>query len=279
MADAGYLTIGKVVRRLQEQYPDLSISKVRYLEDEGLLTPSRTPGGYRLYSSRDIQRLETILYLQKTKFLPLSVIKDELDGRTTQEESTPEEMFGASRERASRISPELADEMHPIDRIPELLGVSLAIVRKMADCGLIRLVRSPAGRDLVRGQDLELIVTCAELTHFGIEPKNLRQYVAAANRETPMFEQALASISRHQGESEGERALRREMTLDRDARAHRIRQAVPHQKRATRRRALTLAFHSPPNGEQGLVRPQFVAAQHSNQGAPHGRRQRDTIPV
>ena len=126
MADAGYLTIGKVVRRLQEQYPDLSISKVRYLEDEGLLTPSRTPGGYRLYSSRDIQRLETILYLQKTKFLPLSVIKDELDGRTTQEESTPEEMFGASRERASRISPELADEMHPIDRIPELLGVSLA---------------------------------------------------------------------------------------------------------------------------------------------------------
>lgn len=215
MADAGYLTIGKVVRRLQEQYPDLSISKVRYLEDEGLLTPSRTPGGYRLYSSRDIQRLETILYLQKTKFLPLSVIKDELDGRTTQEESTPEEMFGASRERASRISPELADEMHPIDRIPELLGVSLAIVRKMADCGLIRLVRSPAGRDLVRGQDLELIATCAELTHFGIEPKNLRQYVAAANRETPMFEQALASISRHQGESEGERALRREMTLDR----------------------------------------------------------------
>ena len=202
MADAGYLTIGKVVRRLQEQYPDLSISKVRYLEDEGLLTPSRTPGGYRLYSSRDIQRLETILYLQKTKFLPLSVIKDELDGRTTQEESTPEEMFGTSRERASRIS-------------PELLGVSLAIVRKMADCGLIRLVRSPAGRDLVRGQDLELIVTCAELTHFGIEPKNLRQYVAAANRETPMFEQALASISRHQGESEGERALRREMTLDR----------------------------------------------------------------
>ena len=85
MADAGYLTIGKVVRRLQEQYPDLSISKVRYLEDEGLLTPSRTPGGYRLYSSRDIQRLETILYLQKTKFLPLSVIKDELEVLATHE--------------------------------------------------------------------------------------------------------------------------------------------------------------------------------------------------
>lgn len=214
MADAGYLTIGKVVRRLQDQYPDLSISKVRYLEDEGLLNPSRTPGGYRLYSSRDIQRLETILYLQKSKFLPLSVIKDELDGKP-QSEPAHEQQLQAEREHVSRISPELTGEMHPIDRIPEAIGVSMGVVRKMADCGLIRLVRSPAGRDLVRGQDLELIATCAELTHFGIEPKNLRQYVAAANREIPMFEQALASISRHQGESEGERALRREMMLDR----------------------------------------------------------------
>lgn len=214
MADAGYLTIGKVVRRLQDQYPDLSISKVRYLEDEGLLNPSRTPGGYRLYSSRDIQRLETILYLQKAKFLPLSVIKDELDGKP-QPEPAHEQQLQAEREQISRISPELTGEMHPIDRIPEVIGVSMGVVRKMADCGLIRLVRSPAGRDLVRGQDLELIATCAELTHFGIEPKNLRQYVAAANREIPMFEQALASISRHQGESEGERALRREMMLDR----------------------------------------------------------------
>ena len=214
MADAGYLTIGKVVRRLQDQYPDLSISKVRYLEDEGLLNPSRTPGGYRLYSSRDIQRLETILYLQKTKFLPLSVIKDELDGKP-HTEPVHEQQLQAEREPVSRISPELTAEMQPIDRIPEAIGVSMGVVRKMADCGLIRLVRSPAGRDLVRGQDLELIATCAELTHFGIEPKNLRQYVAAANREIPMFEQALASISRHQGESEGERALRREMMLDR----------------------------------------------------------------
>ena len=81
MPDAGYLTIGKVVKRLQSQYPDLSISKVRYLEDEGLLTPSRTPSGYRLYSQSDIRRLETILYLQKSRFMPLQVIKDQLEGK------------------------------------------------------------------------------------------------------------------------------------------------------------------------------------------------------
>ena len=90
MPSTGYLTIGKVVKRLQPQYPDLSVSKVRYLEDEGLLNPSRTPGGYRLYSQRDIKRLEAILYLQKSRFLPLSVIKEELDRAESGHASTQE---------------------------------------------------------------------------------------------------------------------------------------------------------------------------------------------
>ncbi len=218
MADAGYLTIGKVVSKLQESYPDLSVSKVRYLEDEGLLTPSRTPGGYRLYSARDIQRLETILYLQKSRFLPLSVIKDELDGK---KDAPMDEAGEAVQPQEEPVDPTLAvdaeaeREMHPIDRIPEVAGVPISLVRKLADCGIIRLVKSPAGRDLVRGSDLRLIRACNELARFGIEPKNLRQYVAAANREIPMFEQALASLSRHQGESADERRLRREVALNR----------------------------------------------------------------
>ena len=218
MADAGYLTIGKVVSKLQESYPDLSVSKVRYLEDEGLLTPSRTPGGYRLYSARDIQRLETILYLQKSRFLPLSVIKDELDGK---KDAPVDETGEGVQPQEDAVDPTLAvdaeaeGEMHPIDRIPEVAGVPISLVRKLADCGIIRLVKSPAGRDLVRGSDLRLIRACNELARFGIEPKNLRQYVSAANREIPMFEQALASLSRHQGESADERRLRREVALNR----------------------------------------------------------------
>ena len=105
--------------------------------------------------------------------------------------------------------------MHPIDRIPEVAGVPISLVRKLADCSIIKLVKSPAGRDLVRGSDLRLIRACNELARFGIEPKNLRQYLAAANREIPMFEQALASLSRHQGETPDERRLRREVALDR----------------------------------------------------------------
>src|SRR3954463_11337118 len=72
------LTIGAVCRRLQDEFPDISISKIRYLEDQGLLTPRRTRGGYRLFTEDDVDRLETILRLQRDEFLPLRVIRQEL---------------------------------------------------------------------------------------------------------------------------------------------------------------------------------------------------------
>ena len=72
------LTIGAVCKGLQQEFPDISISKIRYLEDQKLLTPRRTPGGYRLYSSTDVSRLRTILRLQRDEFLPLRVIRQEL---------------------------------------------------------------------------------------------------------------------------------------------------------------------------------------------------------
>src|SRR6201996_9840538 len=72
------LRIGEVVRRLSAEFSDISISKIRYLEDEGLLTPRRTQGGYRLFSPEDVERLETILRLQRDEFLPLRVVRQEL---------------------------------------------------------------------------------------------------------------------------------------------------------------------------------------------------------
>ncbi|MBQ9004949.1 MAG: MerR family transcriptional regulator [Atopobiaceae bacterium] len=195
MADAGYLTIGKVVKRMQERYPDLSVSKVRFLEDEGLLAPSRTPGGSRLYSQNDIKRLEKILYLQKHRFMPLSVIKEELDREENTGSST------VSSAAAVAFANETDDEetigkLHPIDRIPDLLGVSITFVKQLAEAGIISLQRSPHGRDLVDGKDFALIRTCDGLRHFGIGAKNLRQYVTAANRESAMFEQALMVYAR-----------------------------------------------------------------------------------
>ena len=197
MADAGYLTIGKVVKRLQQQYPDLSVSKVRYLQDEGLLNPSRTPSGYRLYSQRDVRRLETILYLQKNRFLPLSVIKEELE-RADSGQPSPE-LGGAEPIALPADDEEVAGKLHPIDRMPELTGATASFVRQLSEAGVITLTRSPHGRDLVDGRDFPLIRVCDELRHFGIGPKNLRQYVIAANRESAMFEQALVVYARKGG--------------------------------------------------------------------------------
>lgn len=198
MADAGYLTIGKVVKRLQQQYPDLSVSKVRYLQDEGLLNPSRTPSGYRLYSQRDVRRLETILYLQKNRFLPLSVIKEELERADSGQQPSPE--LGGTDPIALPVDDEeVAGKLHPIDRMPELTGATASFVRQLSEAGVITLTRSPHGRDLVDGRDFPLIRVCDELRHFGIGPKNLRQYVIAANRESAMFEQALVVYARKGG--------------------------------------------------------------------------------
>lgn len=196
MPDAGYLTIGKVVKRLQQSYPDLTVSKVRYLQDEGLIHPSRTPSGYRLFSQGDIRRLETILYLQKKRFLPLSVIKEELE-RGDAGESEAAGVAGAIALPAD--DEEVRDKLHPIDRVPELLGVTVSFVRELSEAGVISLTRSPHGRDLVDGRDFGLIRIADELRHFGISPRNLRQYVIAANRESAMFEQALVVYTKKAG--------------------------------------------------------------------------------
>ena len=74
------IRIGEVVRQLRDEFPDISISKIRFLEDEGLISPQRTQGGYRLFDEQDVERLVTILRLQRDEFLPLRVIRDELDG-------------------------------------------------------------------------------------------------------------------------------------------------------------------------------------------------------
>ena len=228
MADSGFLTIGKVVKKLQTLYPDLSVSKVRYLQDEGLLTPTRTAGGYRLYSQKDVKRLETILYLQKSRFMPLSVIKEELDRQDKNPEAEQQvqadeasvsdaqaapEAQSSSRQTQSQLDgkqvsqailgathadaivvpvddPEVVQKYHAIDRIPEIVGCS---------AGVITLKRSPHGRDLVDGKDLTLIRLCSELRHFGFEPKNLRQYVMAANRESSMFAKSLVVYAKKGG--------------------------------------------------------------------------------
>ncbi|MDM8273939.1 transcriptional regulator FtsR [Enorma phocaeensis] len=193
MAERNFFSIGQVVNLLRGSYPDLSNSKIRFLEDEGLITPHRTPKGYRQYSKEDIDRLEVILHLQKTRYMPLNVIKQRLDSVT--DLSTLQYEVGLLSDVPIKEQPkETKQKLHPIEDIPDLLGVSISFVRSLAENDLVRIVKSPKNRELIDGRDFEIIRYCSELSRFHIEPRNLRQYVLAANRESTMFEQVLIGM-------------------------------------------------------------------------------------
>ncbi len=193
MAERSYLSIGQVVNYLRGSYPDLSNSKIRFLEDEGLITPHRTPKGYRQYSKEDVDRLEVILHLQKTRYMPLSAIKQRLDSAT--DLSTLAYEVGLLSDVPLKTEPkETKQKLHPIENIPDLLGVNISFVRQLADNDLIRIIKSPKNRELIDGRDFDIIRSCAELARFHIEPRNLRQYVISANRESAMFEQVLIGM-------------------------------------------------------------------------------------
>lgn len=193
MAERSYLSIGQVVNFLRSAYPDLSNSKIRFLEDEGLITPHRTPKGYRQYSKEDVDRLEVILHLQKTRYMPLNVIKQKLDNAT--DLSTLAFEVGLLSDLPVKSEPiETQQKLHPIEDVPGQLGVEISFLRALADNDLIRIIRSPQNRELIDGRDFEIIRLCSELNRFHIEPRNLRQYVSAANRESAMFEQVLIGM-------------------------------------------------------------------------------------
>src|SRR5437764_8819841 len=120
------LTIGAVTRRLKDDFPDITISKIRYLEDQGLLAPRRTQGGYRLFSEEDVERLETILRLQRDEFLPLRVIRQEL--------AAPGGVKPGKKRRAALSAAE--DELD-LDQLCERAGVTAAFARELVDFGLL----------------------------------------------------------------------------------------------------------------------------------------------
>jgi DNA-binding transcriptional MerR regulator len=161
-------TIGSVCRRLQSEFPDISISKIRYLEDQGLLSPKRTRGGYRLFSEEDVQRLETILRLQRDEFLPLRVIRQEL--------AAP-----ASAERRRRRADLTAEEPRvAVEELCEKAGISLQQARELTDYGLLEAPLTEA--------DADVAAVCARLVSAGADPRHLRKFATAAGNQADLLE-------------------------------------------------------------------------------------------
>ncbi len=178
------LTIGAVCRRLKGDFPDISISKIRYLEDQGLLTPRRTRGGYRLFGEEDVERLETILRLQRDEFLPLRVIRQEL--------ASP-----AQRERKRRRPTGLGEHEEEIDlgELCERAGVSGQLAKELDEYGLIE-GRNEGGERLYSLGDADVAAACAKLAQFGVAPRHLRTFRTSANREAGLIEALVAPALR-----------------------------------------------------------------------------------
>jgi DNA-binding transcriptional MerR regulator len=179
-------TIGEVCRQLQEEFPDISISKIRYLEDQGLLSPKRTRGGYRLFADDDLERLATILRLQRDEFLPLRVIREELD------------MPGA--ERARRRSNGIREQEEEIDlaELCDRAAVTQEFVRELEEYGLLT-PRVEGGEKLFRDSEADIATTCARIARYGIDARHLRAFRTAAGRQSALLEQLVAPAlrSRH----------------------------------------------------------------------------------
>jgi DNA-binding transcriptional MerR regulator len=195
-------TIGAVCKILGQEFEDISISKIRYLEDQKLLSPRRTSGGYRLYSQADVERLRTILRLQRDEFLPLRVIRQELASGKVDEstKSTP----GALRRVASVGAP----RSHlAIEQLVEETGATPALVEELEEYGIISSDTTEDGQTVFEETDREIVRAAAELARFGVAGRNLRVFRSSADREAALLEQVLGPALRSRNPARRKEAL------------------------------------------------------------------------
>ncbi len=214
MTDRAYLSIGEVLALLRPEFSDLTISKIRFLESQGLLDPERTPSGYRKFYEPDVERLRWILRQQREQYLPLKVIKGRLGGeegdnpadvsataspvgaRSVAAEASP--VMSAPRPAPPVPSP-VADMVNPLQVIHT--GVSMTLEELSTACGLTLVdlgelqryglvVGRPVGGTVYFDEEALIVANLAAgFMRFGVEARHLRMYKTAAEREAGFFEQ------------------------------------------------------------------------------------------
>jgi DNA-binding transcriptional MerR regulator len=188
------LTIGAVCKQLEREFPDISISKIRYLEDQKLLSPRRTPGGYRLYGAADVHRLRTILRLQRDEFLPLRVIRQELAAGTAENEVAQQAPEPRQVRRAT-VAVRGPGSLYRLEEVLDETGADQSLVKELEDFGVIRGEKQD-GETLYDDTEREIIRATNELKRFGVGGRNLRVFRSSADREAALLEQILAPALR-----------------------------------------------------------------------------------
>ncbi|MEA2461436.1 MAG: hypothetical protein QOH90_1613 [Actinomycetota bacterium] len=186
-----YLSIGEVLDAVRSDFPDVSISKIRFLETEGLITPERTPSGYRKFYDEDVTRLRHVLSLQKEQFLPLKVIKERLrngGGGLPKATSTSSSITAPSEEPI----PDLTGAQFTRAELQKAADLTDGQIANLEDFGL--LVSSEGGT--FDENDLLLAKAFGGFFSYGAEARHLKMYKQFADRESAFFEQIVAPVAR-----------------------------------------------------------------------------------
>lgn len=248
MTERDHLSIGEVLNLLQEEFPDVTVSKIRFLESRGLISPERTPSGYRKFYDSDVERLRWILTQQKVHFLPLRVIRERLDQEAfdfdDEYEDEADDDDGEEGERPRRPdlrAVESAPAQHrkglfarrertvalPVADLASQSGLTLTDVRELERLGLLQ--STSFGDETVYDDDA-LAVAClaARFKAHGVEGRHLRMYKVAAEREAGLYEQLLVPLLKRSeaGRAEAVERLEELAGLGEQIRAAMLRQVL-----------------------------------------------------
>ncbi|MFD9006848.1 MerR family transcriptional regulator [Streptomyces sp. NPDC059582] len=193
-ADSGLMSIGTVLNVLREEFPEVTISKIRFLESEGLIEPQRTPSGYRKFSAQDVERLGHVLRMQRDHYLPLKVIREHLEAM---ERGEAVRLPAVGRQRDGEAVPEVP-EAFGAARIgrAELLAAAEIGEQELEEWQSYGLI-TPLEGGVYDAEAVTVATLVTELGRFGIEPRHLRVMKAAADREAGLVDQVVAPLKRH----------------------------------------------------------------------------------
>lgn len=186
-----YLGIGEVLVELRDEFPDISVSKIRFLESEGLITPARSPSGYRRFASDDVERLRFILTAQRDQYLPLRVIRERL--------ARKEQLAARSAGSPPRTGTELVTRRDLL----ELAGIGDDHLAELEAHGLVRRSGRLYGQDAV-----QVAATAGELASYGVQARHLRSVRTAAENQVSLIEQVVAPTLRQRSPQAREAAGR-----------------------------------------------------------------------
>jgi DNA-binding transcriptional MerR regulator len=187
MPTRNYQSIGEVLVSVKTEFPDITISKIRFLEAEGLIQPERTPSGYRKFYEKDVERLKHILRLQRDEYLPLKVIKDRLLKQEAGSDAAEVEDAGERASGEDEIAEPPTGLQMSIEEMSAATGIDKERIRELEGFGLVTS-HGPDGARYYDGDDYVVLSILKDFFHYGIEPRHLTMYKHFEERESTFFE-------------------------------------------------------------------------------------------